>query len=336
MNKRNQHGQSLSEYSFILGLVVVLAIGALIGMGGQIKALLGGTQDALAGKSESGDKKNGLVGLLNGPVGGGNGGTYKVVIDPKTGKAVFEKVNASEGTNTTAGEGKTVQTSEPYALGTLQISGTLSALAQSVTDPEGKAYIEKVAKLSYFLGANEGELDDIEALENNQASNADALVDLMKQNTVLQELLKNPPASLKGQIGQTVQALGGEVSNIADQYKSALKQFINADGQVTTNWSIPKNCENSGQSCYRGGKSGDTLLGQYDPAFNQHVGISGFSISNSINYESFKQQVGTMLNKGLISSEPVKITLTDAQTIDEAAENVDAAPEDQSAPTQTQ
>ncbi len=330
---KQAQGKTLAEYALILFLVVLVSIPALQILGNAISDLLAeGNAPSKAGQ---------LFGLLGGN-GGGNGiapttsglnpyealspavytdaqGNPIVVIDRQEADATGLVATSTNGT---------VSTGEVGAFSSFKLANSLEELAQQAEDPDTKAWLEKLAYYSYYLGNAEGELDDVPGLDltpkntadGSDYSNKHALEDLLSLSGQLKTALANPPAGIDPQELALATTLGTEVYDISQQYKTALSQFIDENGNVTQNWGNAP-CKTSG-TCASGGYSGLALEPQtYDTSYTREDLNMKSSITdpNKGSYEQFKQKANTLLDEGAINSEPVKITLTDAREIDETA-----------------
>jgi Flp pilus assembly pilin Flp len=298
MKFHQSKGNTLGEYALLLGLLGVLVVSALQMLGFSVNNLLGASTQAPQRDAITNYYSNTLgakVALTSAPVltnsTGANGTSGSLSAE----SAVSTNVTSVEGNNR-------------YTLGTLRLADGLDQMAQQATDPVIKAYYAQLAKLSYYMGANEGELDDFDSYSKGASyTNADALNDLLSSQAQLQALMNNPPAGVSQADLQKVLPFTQEVDRVASSYKSALQSVIGPAGKVVTQTDFiikeaasPAKCSIS--TC-------QAMLLTPNPARTP----SGITYDSLVPYEQLKAQVQTTLSNHPISADPpVMTTLQDA------------------------
>jgi hypothetical protein len=241
-------------------------------------------------------------------------GFYAIVPNPITGKPELKLVDAnSEATNLTSVDGDQFN-----VLGTLRIARELSKLAEQQTDPALQDYYGRMAKLAYYMGAAEGELDDVSGLSiyvkvtNYQYTNGDALQEVVDRHRELANLMQNPPPNFDLQHFNQVMPLAAEVFNIGETYLNHLDKFWDSHGNVTNNFgSKMANSSYTGSGTKTAGGS-MTIVDALQP----DGVINGTSYEDYISYESLKSKVAYLLDNNKIQPATVETTLLDAQEID--------------------
>jgi len=306
MPKFKAHPGKLAEYALLLGLLGVLSVASLKLLGVSIFNLLS------SASTPEIQAKSPLTLLQKNTPPPGFSGYYKVSIDPNTGKPILAIVNSlsGEAKNVTSVDGNQFNT-----LGGMRLADYLDQLANQETNPENKAYYAQLAKLAYYMGANEGEIDDFDTYTlHGSYSNGDALRDLLNKKQEFQALMLNPPTGLNQQALSDLLPVATEVFNIAQTYTSALKQYVNADGTVTTNFSTVVS-----------GTNFATGLGSaLDPATTTKVAKPIYPLTNKtfedvVPYDVLKAQVQTTLSKNTLPQTPVVTDFKDAVVIDTTA-----------------
>jgi hypothetical protein len=306
MPKFKAHPGKLAEYALLLGLLGVLSVASLKLLGVSIFNLLSSASTPeLQTKSPMAllQKNTPPPGFL---------GFYKVSIDPNTGKPVLAIVNSlsGEAKNVTSVDGNQFNT-----LGEMRLASYLDQLASQETNPENKAYYAQLAKLAYYMGANEGEIDDFDTYTlSSKYSNGDALQDLLNKKQEFQALMLNPPPGLNQQALSDLLPVSSEVFNIAQTYTSALSKYVNADGTVTTNFSTVTS----------GTKFATGLGSALDPATTTKVARAIYPLTNKtfedvVPYDALKAQVQTTLSKNTLPQMPIVTDFKDAVVIDTTA-----------------
>jgi len=294
-------GNTLGEYALLLGLLGVLVVSGLHMLGFSVNNLLGASTQAPQRDAMTNYYSNTLgakVALTSAPVlTNSNGGLSNSL----TATPVSTNVTSVEGNNR-------------YTLGSLRLADNLDQMAQQATNPVVQAYYAQLAELSYYMGANEGELDDFDNYSKGSSySNADALNDLLSKQAQLQALIKNPPAGVSQADLQAVLPYVQEVDTIASSYKSTLQSVIGPDGTVKAEFSIREATEHvacSISTCQ------DMLLVPNNKNFIVH----NTTYDALVPYEQLKAQVQTTLSKNPLSADPpVMTTLQDATTTDSKA-----------------
>jgi hypothetical protein len=203
-------------------------------------------------------------------------GYYTYKTDPASGKPVL--TSAAPSDIQVAGSNGHLNT-----LGSVLIAKQLAQLANAETDPELKAYCEEMARLSFYLGAAEGELDDVPTFNFSYKgyNNGNALQDIYTYHQQILSLMQHPPVGANPEQLQKVLPLAVEVFNIGHNYVNNLSQFISADGKVTSRFT-------------------------YD---------DDASLTMLVDYDQVRRMATEILEDYPMASQPVKTTLQDAQGI---------------------
>lgn len=305
-------GQSLGEYAIIAGLIITVCIPALMLLGGNLSNSLGHMLGSNAQKqtpplnitasSLPSSSTNLTPQHLTAPSGYYKGtGYYAVILDPVTGKPIITSVQTSQ--INVAGSNGNLNT-----LGTTLLAQQLEKLALQQTDPELKNYYGEMAKLSYYLGAAEGELDDVSEFNfsTERYGNGDALQDIYNYHQALLSMMQNPPANANPQQLQEVLPLATEVFNIGHNYVNSLSQFITADGRVSASFS------------QNGDESDNNQPGNI---LTETSGLTAIedstrqSLASLVPYDEVQQMADNLLSSYPVESVPVSTTLKDAQSI---------------------
>jgi Flp pilus assembly pilin Flp len=300
-------GVSMAEYAILAGLVGVAGIVALKTFGGSVHNLLGITGQGL--------ETNNTLSVLKAIPAGNSGavtlkgsGYYRIVTDPATGLPTLKLSAGVNGvpTNVTSVAGNF------NTLGSLMLANKLDQLAQAETDPALKDYYARLAKLSYYLGGAEGELDDVPGLDLpvDQYTNGHALKDVVSYGQELQQLLNNPPANFQqSRAFKEVMPLAVDVYNIAQNYKNSLNRFIEPDGTILSFGAGPESTSGNG-------KAGSVLT---NSALEAGSEVNNTHYDNLISYSQMKTRSKQVLSDNKVESVPVESTLTDATVVDATA-----------------
>lgn len=316
---QSQNGISLVEFSVLAGLLVLTALitlqllgvsisNMLVSMGPELKSrsTLSLLDSKYPGQPASLYGQTLQSGVVAEHIKGS--GYYALEANPQTGQPALRLVDSSstEVKNATSLEGNQMNT-----LGTFMLARTLDALAGQQTQPELQDYYSKMAKLAYYMGANEGEIDDVSGLSQGTAySNGDALNDLMSTQRALNDMLQNPPAGLNPQAHAALLPLAVDAFNIAQNYVNHLETFIDANGSVPKNFSTLNPDTNK-----RIAGPGIALAEKTELAISTDPRIRGVTYEKLVPYENLKQTVEALLTQqGL--TQPVQITLENAQALD--------------------
>ncbi len=332
-------GKTLAEYALILFLVALVSIPALQILGNAIDGLLReGNAPSKAGQLFALLNSNGGATDAGSPVSGAGGGngegseTSEIEVGPDPvamttpaeameraalsgttyvngkGQPIITVETPTDATgmmSTSANGGAMVATNEIGLYSSFKLASTLDELAKQADNPAEAAYLDKLARYSYILGHAEGELDDVKGIALAGYNRASALQDVIDYSGQLNQALRNPPAGMDPQALALAQGLGGEVYNVSQQYTTALAGVIDANGKVTRSWG-PTNAGYAGASFSGAGQN-----------FNNRTDRT--SLLDYGSYEGFKKKANALLDNGTISSEPVKVTFTDARIMDGAA-----------------
>lgn len=322
---QNHHpGISATEYALFAGLLAVTAIAGLNVLGGSVSSLLSASDTRLsapntlsvlapipsaqvgkpAGNSENPDSGSPL------PYKGS--GYYAVLTDSATG---MPKLQLTDGTAGGVKNVSSVDGNQLNALGSLLLARKLDEMASQQTDPEIKDYYGQMAKLAYYMGAAEGELDDVAGLhlitviDGRKYSNGDALRDLNQYHAQLDTLMQNPPPGINPQEFGVVMPMAVEVFNIGHNYVNQLSDFIKPNGDVTANFKVDAANRDDGPAAGSTFRQIDHLIPGGTP--------TGKSYETYMPYTELKSTVATVLAKSVpVLSQPVETTWTDATAID--------------------
>ncbi len=303
-------GLSLTEYSLLLAAIGVVAIGALHALRDSTAGLITRTDQAMAPRSTL----NLLTVKLSGqpaPVAAGKG-YYSTTTDENGQSALTVTENSNGfGTNVSSIDGNLLNT-----LGSVKIADTLADLADQEQNPEVKTYLAKMAKASYYMGAAEGELDNIPGLTQNGYTKGDALSDIYKHQQQLKALMANPPQEMNRNQYNEVVPLAADVSNIGQQYLEAMEQFLDSNGNVSANFGDPSQCSLGG--CLVGNGQPGSAIENADRLVKNPRGavqLSNKTYEQYMSYNKLQKTTDNLLTQNRISSEPVRATMNSAKRI---------------------
>lgn len=326
-NPHRKKGVSLTEYSLLAGLIATASIFSLKLLGGAIHDLFvsfdsslkaNSTLSMLADNPKNPSVQQKIAALNSKPSFQGGtitpnlkgSGYYALKADSDTGQPVLTLIDAAstEVKNATSLEG-----TQMNALGTFMLAQTLDELAAQQTQPELESYYREMAKLAYYMGANEGELDDISGLtQGGKYSNGDALQDLLSTQAALRDLMQNPPGGLNVEQHATLFPLAVDAFNIAQNYINHLESFIDSSGKVPKNFSAL----NAKGDCFASG-AGISMEQDTKLTISKDPRIRGVSYENLVSYDTLKSKARNLLAKEKLT-QPVQATFEDAQTLDTA------------------
>jgi hypothetical protein len=309
------NGHGIGEYALIAGIVLMVSIPALLLLSGNLSNTLSnmvGTRNLkptdsmrVTVSSYASTPSQTLQPLFSNKAPSGfykGTGYYTVMLDPVSGKPVVTSAQTSQ--IDVAGSNGNLNT-----LGTILLAEQLKQSALQQTDPDLKDYYGQMARLSYYMGAAEGELDDVSTFDvsDKQYTNGDALQDIYTYHQQLLSLMQNPPAQATPQELQQVLPLATEVFNIGHNYVNNLNQFISTNGKISNSFDINGGASGSGEP-------GSVLT--TSTSLTAHGSIKGNRIDQVIAYDKVKQLAVELLDDYKVESQPVKITLQDAKVID--------------------
>jgi len=206
------------------------------------------------------------------------------------------------------------------ALGAYRLAAYLDQLAATEPNPTNHAYYAQMAKLAYYLGANENQLDQNQMVfSTTTVSNADALNDVLAKQNALKTLMDNPPPNLAASTSlNDALSVAGEVSNIAQSYKDKLSNFIESDGKVHSDFLIVDQHSNN-MTNGLGNTLSPTSVAVSEGGQTK---LTNQPYENVVPYDQLKSQVKTILaeNQPPISI-PVETTFKGAVNIDQKAGN---------------
>jgi len=326
--RKHYPGVTTTEYALFAGLLAVTAIAGLTVLGGSVNGLFSGADTRLSApntlsilapvqpaktivvtNAQAASPQANLQ--ISNPTAYKGSGYYAVVTDPVTG---MPKLQLTDGT---AGEVKNVSSvdgNQLNALGSLMLARKLDQIASEQTDPQLQDYYGQMAKLAYYMGAAEGELDDVGGLhvttilDGRKYSNGDALRDLNQYHAQLETLMQNPPGGVNPQEFGTVLPLAAEVYNIGHNYVNQLNAYIKPNGEVTNNFKTDPIVRNSGPAAGSTFRLIETMIPGGTP--------TGKSYEQYVSYTDLKNTVTTVIKENLPVSQPVETTWNDATVID--------------------
>lgn len=319
MKFRTRHrssGLTLAEYALIITGVGIMGLAGLSALRTSTVNLYQDVNQALVNgstlkllSSQGQQSQSGSAGSL------ARNGYYQVALEPDGSVSLGLVDSNGAGTNVSSIDGSRLNT-----LGSMMIANTLEEMAQEELDPELSEYYGKLARISYYLGAAEGELDEIPGLAQANYSKGDALSDIYHQQKVLRELLQNPPSKLDPEASRAVMPLAAEVSNIAQGYLNALDRFIDKDGKVTTNIGIPDQCLR-GFCALGNGNPGSAIQFASKAVRNPDgaIPLSHSSYDKFVSYDRLRNTSDRLLKQNKVASERVKSTLADAGGLHDAS-----------------
>jgi hypothetical protein len=342
-------GQNLNELAIIFGLVALTAFAAFFSMGPEIKKLFsdskeelskGGTGTVAAGtglQSQSGT--NDASGTNGGVSAGKSESTtlqqyeslpkfkYEITFDPATQMAqIVTQDSVSAGTNTTSALGERdsfvaqVHTGQDNNVGkTLRMAEILQGIANAEPDLKAKAYFQQV---SYYLGAVQGELDDVNGLDLNPSvlksygvqderdyTNADALRDLVGYSASLRTLLQNQPQGVDPARRAVAMSLGREVFKLAEKYQTAHAQFLDSQGFANgTNWANDEHCE-ALETCEMNGFFGKSFKSHKNTQYGEQHKTQGWQYDQLVPYDALMETTAKVLSAGNKPLDNIKIVL---------------------------
>jgi hypothetical protein len=315
-----QAGVTLTEYAILIGLLGVLGIAGLKMLGNSTYKLLAGSNDTLANKSTlsliqakyNAEQYTGSAAANTSPVVTLKGsGYYNLVVDPETGQYTMKMVDGASGvaTNVTSIDGERMN-----MLGSLMLANKLAQLAEEESDPLLKEYYHQVAEVSYYLGAAEGEIDEIAGLVPGKTiyGNGAALRDIFNYTQKLDSLLNNPPAGFTGQTYNEIMPLAVDVYNIAQHYENTFERFILPDGSFQM-FTTPGTFDKPGGALV----NSDIIANKGTTADRPYHEL--------VKYEDLRAISDKILSDHKVDSVPVESTLADATVVYNTAEGAQAS-----------
>jgi hypothetical protein len=300
---RSTQGVSLAEYGALTALLLITVMGSMQLLGYSISDLLSQSQQTLTTQS--------TISVLNPIPSSAGNGLSPQLNSPNTGIAQPAMGLTDTGNNYTNNL-TSVEGTQLDTVGSLILGKQLQALADAQTDPEARDYYAEMAHLAYYMGAAEGELDNVVGLDlGSEYTDGDALQEVYDKQKALKALMDNPPANLKVSAGdqEMVLALATKVYDIADLYSSSLSRFIK-NGKVTTHFDMGNN------------ESGDGTPGNiYKNAAllkPKNSGLSKSSFEDHVDYNEMKSLADKVIAQHS-ATKTVETTLKNAKKIDETS-----------------
>lgn len=151
--KQHTPGNTLAEYSFLIGLIALAAIGGLTLFGDSVSNLLS-QASGNSGTNSIGNYINTVLGSGGGATAGVNGGvnsTGRPSGLPQENQRLLTE-STGGGTNATSVEGTR---GEAQVRGSLDKAQQLQALAEQESDPGNQAFLMNLAKGAYWVGGSQ-------------------------------------------------------------------------------------------------------------------------------------------------------------------------------------
>ena len=323
MCEKKKKGHALSEYGLLLGILVIFGISSLIMLGNSVQHLFSGINQQTSSNSVSPDLTNTLntpstpLSQTSNPTNAGSQ-TAPQNQPGNAGSAALPQNPAdsvASGLSPISVNVSSVEGGQYNALGAYRLAAYLDQLAATESNPTNQAYYAQMAKLSYYLGANENQLDQNQMVfSTTTVSNADALNDILAKQNALKTLIENPPSNLVASTSLSdALSVAGEVSNIAQSYKDKLSSFIESDGKVHSDFLIV----DQGNNRMTNGLGNTLSPTSVAVPEGGQTKLTNQPYENVVSYEQLKSQVKTILaeNQPAISA-PVESTFKGAVTID--------------------
>ena len=226
--KGSARGNTLTEYSILLGLVAVAGIAAVVSLGDSLDNLVGanGIAGRLERLSSPGATQLQTGTLLNkGSVSLQGVGFEVMSRDPVTGEPILVTTKSNGG----ASNATSVDGDQWSSEGSARLAQELDDLALVQTDADASTWMSEMAKLAYFQGGAEGMLEGqqlspfdpsmVAANMNGQEyTAANAVTDLKTYQAQLKNLMQNAPASVSQADRTRAVALASDAYNIAQTY----------------------------------------------------------------------------------------------------------------------
>lgn len=318
MPLHRDQGNTMAEYGLIGGLVILVALGGLMALGGSIAKIGEQFSTGLAQRKKPlSIAQTGIVASYAGKNSNLPGSEHAIVIhNPNTARPSLEVLNHKNGTIEVMG----IDGTRENTLGTIMLANTFEDLAQEEVDPKSAEYIRKLAEVSYYLGAAQGNVDGVKALTAPQPrdgfyNTANALADIHRYHSKMTTLLSSPPTTMGDRTKKVLMPLANEVREISQRYLDNYKSIINQYGHVSYDASIDS-FRGDGTP---GSSLGKSLKGDFKfGTFYKQVK----SYSDLVSYEEVKAKASRVLSDNKVESVTVETTLTDAQKTDQLAERL--------------
>lgn len=237
-------GNTLAEYSVLIGLVVLGSIASLSLLGNSANGLFGkANQDLQGGSAQSlvslqfgGGGQAGMAGNGGGSATGGSAGS-----GISTQQSIGITEGNSTGTNATATEGATNKIDAIYqnSSAALQMEGRLS----SNMDPALYEWASQITRFSKLSAGAAGVLNNLSEFQasaattaiGGQQANPDSITNsLITYQAELQKLISNPPAGANLSDVNFYSSLGGSVANNINLQTEGKTTKINLANTETT------------------------------------------------------------------------------------------------------
>lgn len=309
MQAKAVKGHALSEYGFLVGLLMLLIVACLSLLGSSIADLFqslaqGSTHNAVGNYLTSTLGNSG--GSAWGNASGNPGNPQSPATQGGSNPIQLPSQSPLAGASPISVNVSSVDGNDQTVLGSLRLAAYLDQLAQSAINPTTQSYYAQLAQLAYYMGANEGKIDNFDVFTNISGyTNGDALNDLVSKSAEFKSLMANPPATLGSTELVQVMPVIQQVSTIADNYLQNLHSLLNSDaGKVYYDFTV----DNSGGSSA-------IHTNPVTPTFTSP--LKNASIDSLVPYDHLKLQANAALNSHPIQADSTVLnTFTDAKTTD--------------------
>jgi Flp pilus assembly pilin Flp len=318
MHPNRQPGNTLSEYGLIGALIIALALGGLMALGGSLNNALAGFNTGLKSrKIVAKPPQTGITASYNGQDANHlPGAQHNIVIrNPNTANPSLQILNNTGSNVVVAG----IDGSRENTLGTIMLANTFDTLAMQEPNPETAAYIRKLAELSYYLGATQGVVDGVKTLAipasdpRTYYHPASALSDIFLYHKEMTQLVMSPPTSIQPDTLRQLMPLANEVTKISQSYLDHYAPYINKRGEVS--WDVSLDMIRGSGTV--GGAFTTQVSGQY--TFGTFYD-QDYTYSELVPLQDLKNKAKKVLTDNRVESVKVEVTLTDAQQTDKMAE----------------
>lgn len=291
--KQVESGNALTEYGLIIALVALLGGSAIVMLGDAVLETLASLNgsNAVAASSQLTAPPGGDVAVATPPSNSlssvSGAGPLGLSTDPQTGAltVIFPDGSGVAPENATSVDGSQMNT-----IGSLRLGYTLEELASNTTDPAMQGYYLELARLSYFSGLIEAEIERNNDFMDGDASYplTTAFNELLSYQQQIKTLMESPPPGATGTDYQTAMLLAGEVYNISQNYVGSMDAY-QQNGELPADYQLNPSA---------------------DGALAMAMGIDGQDM------EELRKRAEIILNNNQVTEIGVTVTLNDAQQLD--------------------
>jgi len=317
---RNQ-GHTINEYALLLALLALLGLGSLSLLGKSISNLFASVTQPTGARSLQNYMNSMLSPTANATVmltqnGSQNGSPNGLMPDSQPISALGGS-NLLKAVSPVSVNVSSVDGNNHTVLGNLRLAQRLDQLAQQASDPDTQGYFAQLAKMAYYMGANEGQIDNFDTYAKaGSYTNGDALNDLIDLSASFNKLLINPPDNVSSADLAKVTPIANQVSTISDKYLENLHSVM--DGNSSGKTYINFNLGSTSAGLSPNGppiSAGDSAV----PTATFGTGLKNTTYEALVPYDQLKAQVDGTLNANPITQDnaPVLTTFHNAKTTDE-------------------